>query len=54
MTEVALSGAQIESQLFDLVFTENEPVEFEITGKKYVHAILLLSGANVADVTRRS
>ncbi|KIO28433.1 hypothetical protein M407DRAFT_242988 [Tulasnella calospora MUT 4182] len=34
-----LIPGKIESQLFDLVFTEDEPVEFEITGKNKIHLV---------------
>ncbi|KAG8925346.1 peptidylprolyl isomerase fpr4, partial [Tulasnella sp. 408] len=34
-----LVPGKIESQLFDLIFTEDEPVEFEITGKNKVHLV---------------
>ncbi|KAG8944272.1 peptidylprolyl isomerase fpr4 [Tulasnella sp. 424] len=34
-----LIPGKIESQLFDLVFSEEEPVEFEITGKNKIHLV---------------
>lgn len=33
-------GSQIESQLVDLILNEGTRVEFEVTGKKFVHICL--------------